>query len=223
MLAPNPDGLVDYYSQQNQVAAVHFPIQMDPTLEINNEAETVYATRLYIFTPVSRALYYSVSTRIRVKTEETASDGNTLSRMDMSWSTEIAGSWRCFAIIEFKRPGTIDLAEWQPVLGQQGVLGSGADNICRQLHKYAHACDTPFVAVCDGLTLIVMCLGSTRETWYSAQYLGTVPNSANYRWINSRDTMKHDLYVWETKLITPFGNGGAGHKTWIAGDLFSVR
>ena len=62
--SPNPDGLVDYYNRQNQQAAVHYPIQIDPTLEMNNEAEAIYATRHYIVTPVCRALYYSSTTRI---------------------------------------------------------------------------------------------------------------------------------------------------------------
>jgi hypothetical protein len=194
--SPNPDWLVDYYGNQNQQAAVHFPIQLDPTLEMNNESEAIYATRLYIVTPVLRALYYSCSTRIMCRTEETATDGNVLSRLDMTLSTEVSGRWRRFAIIEFKRPGAIKSDEWLPVIGQRGTLGPGADNICRQLHKYAYVCDTRFVGICDGLTLVLMELGGSRDAWSSGQPLQTTPNGALFRWIFDRQKMKCNLYVW---------------------------
>ena len=128
--SPNPDGLIDYYSYQNQFAAVHYPVQLNPTLEMNNESEAIYATRLYIVSPVCRTLCYSSNTRISCRTEESATDGNVLSRLDMSFSMLISENWRRFAVLEFKRPGAINIAEWQPVIGLAGTLGPGADNIC---------------------------------------------------------------------------------------------
>lgn len=194
--SPNPDGLVDYYSSQNQQAAVHYPIQLDPTLEMNNESEVIYAARHYIVTPVCRALYYSSASRIISKTEETVIEANVVSRLDMSFSTEISGVRRVFAILEFKRPGAIKLHEWQPVMGQPGKLGPGADNISRQLHKYGYTCDTRYVAVFDGQKLLVMVLGGTRDDWRSDQTLGARPNGAFYRLIVNRDKLKCNLYVW---------------------------
>ena len=119
-----------------------------------------------------------------------------LSHLDLSLSTLISGEWRRFAILEFKRPGAIKFAEWQPVMGQPGTLGPGAVNICRQLHKYAYACNTPFGAVCDGLTLVLMKFGGSRHDWYNAQPQRAIPNSAVFRWITDRSLMKRNLYVW---------------------------
>ena len=194
---PNPERLLDYYSYQNQHAFVHFPIQMDPTLSMTSESDTIWGTRLYIVFPVCRAIYYSSSTRIMTRTEESRSDGGILSRLDMSFMAEARGHWIPYAILEFKRPGAIKPQEWEPaILNQghvdQGFVGPGAENICRQLHKYAHSCRTPFVGVCDGITALMLRLDGNRDSRMKPQ--GAIANSASFRWV-VREKMKRDLYI----------------------------
>lgn len=197
-LWPHSDGLADYYCNQNITVPNHWPIQHDPTLEMNSEAEAIYITRAYIMGPVVRALYYcGISRQVKLIPEDTAIAGNIVSRSDMTVRAEIPGGWRPFAIIEFKRPGAINIQEWEPAMSQNGgALGPGADRICRQLHKYAYTYDTPYVAVCDGLTLVLMLLGGSRLTWYSNQPTPTAPNVALFRWVGDIKHMKCNLYVW---------------------------
>jgi hypothetical protein len=195
----NPEGLAGYYTIGHMSRDLDYhPTSIDPTIAMNNEAETIYLLRVYMLTPVVSALHYSRSGGIQTFTEETAVVNGITSRVDLSIATKIGQDWRRIAIIECKRPGAIIPAEWNPVIDQDGVLGEGADRICRQLHKYAYNYDVPYVAVWDGLVLVLVLLflGGTRDTWCSNLPRGTTPNGAAYRWIANRFIMKKNLWVW---------------------------
>jgi hypothetical protein len=172
----------------------------DPTIQITAEADAIWASRLYLVTPVNIVLYYNISRpyRVRCSSEDSHSvrllvDGKSvehLSRVDLSWSVEIPRrGWQRFALLEFKRPGAVRTSEWAPGTRGDPVVNS-ADKICRQLAKYAYSFDIPFVGVCDWDYLVLLRLQGTREQCREG-YL-----AADIRWIENPNEMKRNLYVF---------------------------
>jgi hypothetical protein len=118
----------------------------------------------YAILTISSLVQYSVGTRW----EETVSDGTTACRVDLSFAMHFfASASKTFAVIEFKRPGSIKEEEWISVLNasMMGSMGEGADVLCRQLHKYAVIRETRYTGVCDGFSLMLLQLGRTKQSW----------------------------------------------------------
>ena len=152
---------------------------------------------MYIVTPVCVVLGTSTQYIVSTTSEETVSDGRTTCRVDLSFAVQLSEAVRkTFAVLEFKRPGSIKPEEWSPVLNATGSMGGGADIICRQLHKYAAIRETPYVGVCDGLNLVLLQLSGTNETWKSDRPYGAHPNEAMFWWINDLNEMKRNLFLW---------------------------
>jgi len=202
---PNPDGLKNYYSRQNTEIPVHFPLQISAIHGFENESDMAYMTRAYIIDPVVLSLHYSgdIRKRLRVLTEDTATSTDPMtgvsivSRSDLSVCAETQQNyWERFAIIEFKSPGTINYEEWRLAMDQNGAMGPGANTICRQLHKYAWTYNTRFVAVCDGITLVLMRLDGVKDNWIGPNPYQVPPNSASYKYMNDRTSWKCNMFVF---------------------------
>jgi hypothetical protein len=104
--------------------------------------------------------------------------------------------WVRFAVLEFKRPGSIKGFEWVPATNGSGEIeGSGA-KICRQLKKYAYSLALRYVSVCDFNLLILLRLGGNPGDWYNATPLLAGSTSAEIRWIAEAPEMKRNLYVF---------------------------
>ena len=194
---PLPANLNGYYELANRYARAFNPVLIDPTLTVNNEADTVFLMRMYIVTPVCAVLGTSTQYAVITTSEETVSDGRTICRVDLSFAVRLSDAiTKTFAVLEFKRPGSIKLEEWTPIISGTGAIYGGADIICRQLHKYAAIRETPFVGVCDGLSLVLLQIGGTKETWKSDRPYSAQPNEAMYWWINDLNEMKRNLFLW---------------------------
>ena len=153
--------------------------------------------RVYIVSSVCAVLGRSTQYPVITTSEETVSDGRTLCRVDLSFSVVLSEAvTKTFAVLEFKRPGSIKSEEWSPVVNTTGSVLQGADTICRQLHKYAAIRDTPYVGVCDGLSLVLLQLGGIKENWKSVLPYQARPNEAMFWWINDLDEMKCNLFLW---------------------------
>jgi len=75
-------------------------------------------------------------------------------------------------------------------------MGPGADVICRQLHKYAAIRETPHVGVCDGISLVMLQLAGTKESWKGSQPYQALPTEAAFWWIHEINEMKRNMFMW---------------------------
>jgi hypothetical protein len=196
---PLPYNLDGYYELVSRYAKAFNPVLEDPTLTVNNEADTVYLMRSYIVSPVCVVLGKSTQYSVSTKSEETVSDGTTTCRVDLSFTVHFSPSAsKTFAVMEFKRPGSIKEEEWISVLNAptMGSMGAGADVICRQLHKYAAIRETPYVGVCDGISLVLLQLAGTKQSWKGSAPYQAPPNTAAFWWIRDLNEMKRNLFLW---------------------------
>ena len=117
---------------------------------------------------------------------------NVISRVDLCW--QFSASDRTFAVLEFKRPGSIQSDQWSMALNDQPVLRS-ARSICQQLCKYAHANDVRMVGVCDLNTLVLLKLHGDCQSWVGTMNDAT-STGASYRWIVDKSEMKRHLFLF---------------------------
>jgi hypothetical protein len=131
---------------------------------------------------------------VRIPTGSESDTAAHISRVDLSWSIQVQGCWYRFAVLEFKCPGAINGADWTPALQNNPVVRS-AKKICQQLSKYAYTFSSPFVAICDLHTLLLLRLGGSPQQWRSGlpdrAFIG-----AHFRWVEVRDEMERNLYVF---------------------------
>ena len=141
-------------------------IQLDLLAGTLDESDTIYATMNTIFHPVNSVISNHSYGRKLISSSEashyaqltlpTGEMGEHLSRVDRSWLFLNGQSWTRFAV---KRPGALDPLEWNAAAAR-GTAEKGG-KVCKQLKKYAHAYDTPFLGCCDGKTLVVPGLEGT--------------------------------------------------------------
>lgn len=197
---PFPYNLKGYYEVLSRYSTAFNPVLEDPTLMVNNESDTVYLMRLYIVSPVCVVLAKSTQYSVSTKSKETVSDGGTTCRVDLSFTVHFSPSAsKTFAVMEFKRPGSIKEEEWVSVLDApvtMGSMGQGADVICRQLHKYAAMRETPYVGVCDGIALVMLQLGGTKQSWKASAPYQAPKNEAAFWWVMDIHEMKRYLFLW---------------------------
>jgi hypothetical protein len=199
-----PQGLGGYDNLPADL--VYSAAQIDPAIQISGEADAIWASRLYIVTPVNSVLCRNSSYPIRCGSEDSHSvkvmvDGNIvehMSRVDLSWSVKVREIWYRFAVLEFKRPGAIVYTDWSPALINKPVVRS-AKKICQQLSKYAYSFHNPFNGVCDWFQLVLLRLGGNREQWKES-----IEVESNYRWIVDRNEMKRNLYVFLKEALDDF-------------------
>jgi len=193
------------------------PPQLDPTIEISVEADAIWASRLYLLTPVNTVFSHMSPYKIRCSAEDSHSvrvrlDNKMvehLSRVDLSWSVEVReGHWNKFALLEFKRRGAICGHDWGPGFNNEPLVGS-AKKICQQLTKYGHTFGTRFVGVSDWDTLVLLRLCGTREAWASATIGEPVNIGAYFRWISDRHEIKRNLYVFLKEALEHFLRGNS--------------
>jgi len=67
-----------YYELTNRYARAFNPVLVDPTLTVNNEADTVFLMCMYIVTPVCAVLGTSTQYPVSTTSEATVSDGRTM-------------------------------------------------------------------------------------------------------------------------------------------------
>jgi hypothetical protein len=181
------------------------PPDPDRTLNVNAESDISFALRYYIGTPVGNVLSYTYPTYEITSNAEMPGWGDividgqlkhVLARVDLSWQLVYSGFRYVFAILEFKRPGSIKWDEWAPATRNLPV-GPSARIICQQLVKYAHTHSINKVAVCDGITLVLLHLHGVPSNWYGATDSTVI--GASYRRITDQTEMKRHLYVfmWE--------------------------
>ena len=193
------------------------PPQLDPTIEINVEADAIWVSRLYLLTPVNTVFSHTSPYKIRCSVE----DGHSvrvrvdnkmvehLSRVDLSWSVEVhEGHWNKFALLEFKRPGAICGRDWGPGFNNEPLVGL-TKKICQQLIKYGHTYGTRFVGVSDWDMLVLLRLCGTRDVWASATIGEPVNVSAYFRWISDRHEIKRNLYVFLKEILEYFLRGNS--------------
>jgi hypothetical protein len=199
-----PQGLSGYENLPAEL--LYSAAQIDPAIQISGEADAIWASRLYIVTPVNSVLCRNTSYPIRCGSEDSHSvkvmvDGNIvehMSRVDLSWSVKIQEIWYRFAVLEFKRPGAIVYTDWSPALVKKPVVRS-AKKICQQLSKYAYTFHNPFNGVCDWFQLVLLRFGGSREQWKD-----TIEIESNYRWVEDRNEMKRNLYVFLKEALDDF-------------------
>jgi len=203
-----PEGLSGYYDLPADLR--YSSIDANPAIQVIGEQDAVWAARSYIVTPVELVLCQNSPYTIRCTAEDShtrkvptgISENDTvshISRVDLSWSVKVLENWYRFAVLEFKRPGAINGADWSPAIQNHSVVGS-AKRICQQLCKYAYTFSSPFVAVCDLHTLLLLRLGGEAQQWRS-----DLPNrafiSAHFRWVDVQNEMKRNLYVFLAEAL----------------------
>lgn len=197
-----PGDLAGYYALPNN--ELYHPVQVDRTLNINVESDAIRACHSHILGPVNMVLannlyvHGGAQLHITSKSEAVHATANgEVTRVDLSYQVVVEQVSYTFAVVEFKRPGALDLRNWEPAMRTPNpgpVIGRGR-KICRQLVKYGHAYGIRFVAACitwDAMMLLY--LSGSFDDMHKVDGTGTVP--ARYKWINDQTDMKRNLYVF---------------------------
>ena len=188
----------------------YHPLQVDPTIQLANEADAIRACQNYIIDPVNKVLHdnsYMVDNipcRIRTMCEDIHSvtvehcNGTStshVSRVDFSWEVLVRGHWYKFAFLEYKRQGALNLRDWSNALNMKGPVEGWGESICRQMVKYAYSWEVEFVSACDWDNIFFGRLRGTRTEYYNNQGLPpTIP--AQGVWERNKSKMKRNSYVW---------------------------
>jgi hypothetical protein len=184
------------------------PPDPDRTLNVNAESDISYALRHYISTPVGNVFSQAFPNYGITANAESPGYGNitiggqskrVVARVDLCWQLSYNQFNYVFAILEFKRPGCINWNDWSPAT-QNLPVGKSARLICQQLLKYAYTYGINKVAVCDGVTLVLLDLKGEASNWYGAADFTTI--AASYQWITDLNEMKRYLYVFMYEALT---------------------
>jgi hypothetical protein len=184
----------------------YYPPNHDQSLVTILESDAIAAMRQYVIGPVSTVMHNRFpNRRIDCLSEHSSTvdivipgvgPGKVVSRVDMCWRlySTTRSAYYVFALLEFKRPGSILREDWLPALYDQPVEGN-ARLICQQLCKYAVARNLSKVAVCDFNVLILLNLHGQPRDWKGQVDNGTF-TGASFRWIQDRNEMKRQLYIF---------------------------
>jgi len=183
--------------------ARYSPPNEDRSLVASVESDAIVAMRHYIIGPVNTVFHDRFpSFRIECKSENSSTvianirgvDRKVISRVDLCWQLTVSNVSYTFAVLEFKRPGSIQAHQWSVALNNQAIFGS-ARSICQQLCKYAHANNVHKVGVCDLNTMVLLNLHGNPANWLGVHDDGTFVR-ASYRWIVEKNEMKRHLFVF---------------------------
>ena len=198
---PLPEDLSLYSNLPTDAA--YYPPNEDGSLAANVESDAIAAMRHYIIGPVNVVLRNRfTSYNILCKSENSSVveaqihhvRRKVISRVDLCWQLTLANVTRTFAVLEFKRPGSIQGDQWSVALNGQAVSGS-ARSICQQLCKYGNAIGLRKVAACDLNTMVLLNLKGRSADWVGAVENQTTVN-ASCRWIVDKNEMKRHLFVF---------------------------
>ena len=59
-------------------------------------------------------------------------------------------------IMELKRPGVLNIDEWQDAFNRQGSVKGYGEKGCHQTIKYAYSFDMPFIGICNGIAMVIL-------------------------------------------------------------------
>jgi hypothetical protein len=188
------------------------PVSFNPTTSLFLEADAVWICRHYIVEPVSLILSHEIKYPLLCASEDshtvqvTGSDGLTkehLSRVDMKWSVDLYGNgnYQTFAVVEFKRPGAIDWANWEPAYRGSGFVSGRAIKISQQLAKYAYSHKTAFVCVWDWYTLLLFHFEGNPADWLASSY---TPITAKFRLVSDVSQMRINFFIWLKEAVEDF-------------------
>ena len=137
--------------------------------------------------------------------------------MDLSWEVFVGNMWHKFALLEFKRPGSVKIAtDFQPAMNGGTVMGDG-EKICRQIVKYSYTWGLNFVSVCDGICLILGILRGERAQYYNAQTIPR-PVSAQCSFCDSSREYEADfVYLGQISVEILFT------REWVYGTRYSIN
>jgi hypothetical protein len=204
-----PDDLSGYNNLP--VAILYHPMQVDPTLQLNVEADAIRACHSYIVSAVNMVLFNNSYTlvannsyctvrsisedvhSVRVQTGDTFVSH--VSRVDLSWEVWIGNAWYKFAFLEFKRPGALKQREWDAAMNGTGPVEGSGEKICRQLVKYGYSWGVNFVCSCDWESLVLLRFQGNRDQWFHREQLAR-PIQSQGVWISDRSKMKRVLFVF---------------------------
>jgi hypothetical protein len=196
--------LAGYYNLPTTSA--YHSLQLDPTLDVSLEADAIRACHSYIVGPVNMVLgnnpYYNTQRQpysIRSISEDVhtiqTEGGKHVIRVDLSWQVMLNTVWHTFAIVEFKRPGALDQADWIPALRGTGPVKDQGEKICRQLVKYGRIHEIRYVAACTWDAMILLYLGGAMNAWYGGDTeVRGIPAACS--WLNLQTDMKRHLFVF---------------------------